>query len=470
MKKNILLLSIALCLAQSIDSKEERWNWKKGEEKKWDDLNDLQFPSNFLWGCADSAWQTEGAETVDGKLVENSWTEYERSVDAQGQKLHKKECVDRGCHRWTRYEEDVALLPQIGMNAYRFSVEWSKIEPEEGVFDERAMQHYVDMVDEMIAQGITPVITLFHHTYPLWFAHKDGFEKKSNLHCFTEYAMHVFKHLHNKVRYWIIFNEPVGYAMEGYFRGNYPPRKKSLRLAGKVARNQLRTHVETAKLFKAVDNTVQVGIAHIINPLDVYHSWNPMERAVVRYFNYIVNDLTIDYFKTGKFNWGYLVTDNQPDAPNSLDFIGVNYYTHTTIKQTSPFNMIPMPRPEEKIIEAVPGRWKVMYPEGLYRAIKKVSVLKKPIFITENGCSSENLQIRDEYTKKHLYVISKAIKKGYDVRGYFYWTLVDSFCWRRGYGPKYGIFKVDRETQERTMRVGYDYLLAVVRRFCVRPF
>ncbi len=438
------------------------------EELRWDwntiNTTEVLFPPHFLWGCSDSALQTEGIITSNGRTIQNSWTEYElRNADL----IAPESRVGAACERWTRYKSDVQLLKNIGMNSYRFSIEWSKIEPQEGVFDHQAMQHYCQVVDELLGQHIVPIITLFHHIYPLWFLKKKGFEKRENINFFVRFSQYVFTHLHTKVPFWIILNEPVGYALEGYYRGNYPPGKTSLRLAGKVARNQLNAHVTVAKIFRGINRNVKIGIAHIIQPLDAYHTWNPLENIVAHTFDYIVNTLTIDFFKTGYFNWMYLVKDYNADAPGSLDFIGINYYSHTTIKQTNILSLKTEPRESETLIDQPsPGRAaKVMYPEGLYRAIQMAAVLNVPMYITENGCSTENVQIKDEYIKKHLYVISRALQEGYDVRGYFFWTLMDCFCWRKGYRDKHGIYAVNFATQERTLRTNCDYLLAMIKKF-----
>lgn len=439
-------------------SHELRWDWNTIN------LIDIHFPPTFLWGCADSALQTEGIVTAGNKTIHNSWTEYElnnaSTIPAQSR-------VGVACERWTRYKSDIQLLKNIGMNSYRFSIEWSKIEPQEGVFDQEAMQHYCDLVQELVDNNIRPVPTLFHHTYPLWFSNKKGFEKKENMFFFTRFATYVFKYLNTKAAMWITFNEPIGYALEAYYRGNYPPAKRSLRLAGKVARNMLNTHVMVAKSLKTINPEVQIGIAHIMQPLDPYHSWNLFERLAARTFHYVVNNLTIDFFKTGIFNWLYLVRDTNSQAPNSLDFIGINYYSHTLIKQSKTLGLKPSARISEKIIDQPsPGRaGKAMYPEGLYRSIKRAGQLKIPIYITENGCSTENAALKDEYIKKHLYVLSKALKEGYNIRGYFFWTLMDSFCWRKGYRDKHGIYAVNFTTQERSLRTSANYLLETIKKF-----
>jgi beta-glucosidase len=451
----IFLYSFLYALPFATNAREINWDWSMINP------NNIWFPKNFLWGCVDSALQTEGIVTAGGKTIKNSWTEFEKT-------LYPDRGVGVACERWTRYKEDFALLKDIGMNAYRFSVDWSKIEPQQGVFDQEAMQHYIDVVDELLSRGITPMLCVFHHACPLWFMQKKGFEKKDNIKYFVEYATYLFRHLHNKVKFWIIFNEPVAYAFEGYFRGKYPPGKNSLSLAGKVILNQLNAHVETALEYRNIDRKAKIGIAHFCHPLDAYGRWNLFEKAVCKWFSRLLNDTTIEFFKTGKFRWTPpWVRGTNKKAPETLDFFGVNYYTHTTIKQTGLLSMEAAIRPEDKVVDKSERaeRSKVMYPEGMYRSIVRASKLNIPIYITENGAATSDLVLKDEYIRKHLYVVSRAISEGYDVRGYFFWTLTDCFSWNKGYENKHGIFAVDFETQERTFRPATQYLVDTVKRF-----
>lgn len=429
----------------------------------WSEINptNISFPRNFLWGCVDSALQTEGVITAGGKTVKNSWTEFEPT-------LRRSRGVGCACERWTRYKEDFALLQDIGMNAYRFSIDWSKIEPNEGIFDQEAMQHYIDVVDELLELGITPVICVFHHVSPLWFMGKGGFEHKRNIRYFERFATYVFRHLHAKVKFWIIFNEVVAYAFEGYFRGKYPPGKNDLALAGKVVFNQLNAHVQTALRFRAIDRNAKIGIADFCHPLDAYNPWNPLAVAVCKWFSGLINETTINFFKTGKFRWTPpWVRGTNKKAPGTLDFFGVNYYTHTTVKQTGLLSMEAAIRPGDKVVDRSERdeRSKVMYPEGLYRSIMRASKLGIPIYITENGAATNDPVLKEEYIKKHLYAVSRALADGYDVRGYFFWTLTDCFSWNKGYENKHGIFEVNFETQERSFRQSAQYLVDTVKRF-----
>lgn len=457
MKQCHFFMLISTCAAPyTLHSKEINWDWSSL------DVDQIEFPQSFLWGCADSALQTEGVVTAGNKTVENSWTDFEKSA-------HLKVHVGNACERWTRYKDDFKLLAQTGMNAYRFSVDWSKIEPEEGIFDEEAMNHYIAVVDELLSHHITPMLTLFHHVTPRWFMKKDGFEFEENIFYFVRFARYVFARLHTKVPFWIIFNEPVANAFEGYFRGQYPPGKKSLRLAGYVVWHQLSAHVQVAQEFRSIDPTAKIGIAHMCHPIDSYSPYNPFEKTVTKLFSHLMNETTIKFFKTGTFRWiqPWALGKNRL-APQSLDFVGVNYYTHTTIKQVNLLKMEAKVRPTEKLVDTAMGneeRAKVMYPEGLYRSIKRVAQLGIPIYITENGAATEDAALKEEYLRKHLYVVSRALQEGYDIRGYFYWALTDCFSWNKGYKNKHGIYAVNFETQERTLRPAALYLLDVIKRF-----
>lgn len=457
MKKTAIFF-IFLCLVyleKYACAREIHWDWSKIDSEH------IWFPMNFTWGCADSAIQTEGLVTAHGKMAKNSWSDLEEMDN-------RKVRVGAACERWTRFREDFKLIKQVGMNAHRFSVDWSKLEPEEGKFDEGAFQHYQEVIDCLLELKLEPFLTLFHHIAPTWFMEKGGFEFPENNVYFVRFAIKVFERFHEKVRYWIIFNEPVAYAFEAYFRERYPPRKRSLGLAGKVTLNQLNAHVEVAKEFRKIDKKARIGIAHMSHPIDGYSRWNPFEKSITKLFSALMNESTIQFFKTGRFRWVYpWASGINSEAPGTLDFFGINYYTHTTIKQISWNKLIPCTRPDEIIIDDCgnPERCKVMYPEGLYRSIKRASKLGLPIYITENGVAMEDPAIKDEYIKKHLYVVSRCLAEGFDIRGYFFWAITDCFSWNKGFENKHGIFAVNFETQERTYRPACDYLINTINKF-----
>ncbi len=420
-----------------------QWDWSKI------DVHEVQFAPSFGWGAATSSYQIEGDQTANGKKIKSSWTESAHAPKAGIAAGH-----------WDRFREDVQLIKQAGLTEYRFSIKWSAVEPERGVFDEDAMQHYVDLVDELNANGITPFVMLFHHEWPIWFGNLGDFQKKENGTYFTQYADYVFRKLRGKVRMWMTFNEPSGYSLEAYFTGKYPPYKKSLKTAGKALKNMLDAHATIYHHFKQIDPLCQVGLAHMFVPLDPYPTSNPFKKLFNGFacssFGDMQNNVVLDYLRTGKFEWGFRlygrVTGRNRFAKGAIDFVGVNYYSNVMLDGTSR--------------KSLPGRatsdnGKGVYPEGLWRSIE-LCAQKLPgvaMWIGENGICDASDTKREDYFKTHLWVVWYAKQCGHDIRGYHVWTLMDSFNWHTGFANKYGIYKVDFETYERTMRDGAKCLV-----------
>ena len=425
------------------------WNWSAVNLSDPDFLQKLTFPKKFIFGVADSAYQTEGAEGPHGKLYDNSWTRFEKErnlIPAQ-----------KGCQRWTRFKEDIELIKKSGFKIYRFSVEWSKIEPQPGMFNQEAIDHYKDVCKELIKQKIIPVVCLFHHTWPCWFGDLDAFEKNQNNSYFIRYGTFVLRELAPYVTTWMTFNEPEGYAMQAYYRGHYPPAKKDMRLAGKALKHMMQCHVELYQNAKKQNKKNSVGFAKIMQPVEPYSWYNPLEVLASSVANYLMDDCLLNFFTTGIFNWSTVginkVYYEDLRAKKSLDFLGVNYYTHTRLKNFSP---------KSKIHEVMSEDGKAVHPEGIYNALKKCSKLNVPLYVAENGVSDSKDILKEDYIKRHLCVISKACKDGIDVRGYFYWTLMDNFEWLQAYNQCYGLYRVDRITQKRTLRDGAKKFIAYI--------
>lgn len=424
-------------------NQELRWDWNSinlQDETFW---KSLTFPKNFLWGTATSAKQIEGTQTADNKFVENNWT-----IDSRGQQYKN----NVGNDHWNRYKEDVSLIKNLGMNAYRFSIAWEKIEPQEGIFDQQAMDHYEDLCVELKKRGIEPWVCLFHFTTPVWFTKQGGFKNKENIQYFVRFCNYIFDALHTTVTYWATSNEPVAFAMEGYFRGTYPPGEKSLKSAGTVLCNLLNAHVEFYHYAKQHDPHAQIGLIHMFHPIDPYNSYNPLEQLTSKLANYLIHDTVLNFFKTGTFDWLYLVRDKNSLAPSSLDFIGVNYYCHELV-QISPFKGIHLLKARESE-QTAPDNGKSIYPEGLYRSIQKAATLQLPIYITENGVADTTDMVRNDFIKKHLFAVNKALQDGYDIRGYFWWALMDTLGWKKDYHSAYGLYALDPETKNRVLREG----------------
>ncbi len=414
------------------------WDWSKI------DVNDVQFPKQFGWGAATSAFQIEGDQTAKGKKIKNSWTESERAPKAGIAAGH-----------WDRFREDVQLIKQAGLTEYRFSIKWSAVEPEQGVFDADAMQHYVDLVDELNANGIKPFVMLFHHAWPAWFGELGDFQKPENSAYFIEFADYVFNALKGKVRMWMTFNEPAGYCLSAYFMGDYPPYVKNLKTTGTALKAMIDTHAVIYHRFKRADPKCQVGLAKMFVPLDPYPSSNPAKKLLSTFicfqFGGMQNNVVLDYLNTGIFDWGFplygRVTGENREVKGAIDFIGVNYYSNVMIDGTKRTTV------HGRVIS---DAGKAVYAEGLMRSIELCAERLPGVamWIGENGIADAGDQKREDYFKKHLWVVSYALKKGYDIRGYHVWTLLDSFNWKTGFMEKYGMYEVDFDTLERALRPG----------------
>ncbi len=428
----------------------------------WDAINtsSLAFPAGFMMGTCTAEYQVSGSF----QCPNTNWAEHElKKTLLGGSTIQNSDRSGKACEHWNRYKQDIALMKELGVTAYRFSVEWSRIEPREGIFDRSAIEHYHNVCDSLIEAGITPVITLHHFTNPLWFERKGAFEKEENIAYFVRYAKKVFNELGSKVPLWCTINEPGMYAFMGYIKGDFPPAEKmSFKKAGMVTKHLLQAHVRAYKALKALPNgqKAQIGLVHSLTQFEPYHEGVGPEHALCYYLNQYMHRAILQFLVTGKFQLNTItssVTYEDPNAPSMLDFIGLNYYSHVLVNLLSLPPQIPAYRPGDIPTDMPYG----LYAEGLYQAIQEVAAIGVPIYITENGIADKTDDRRELYIKRYLYALSQAINDGYDVRGYFYWSLMDNFEWSFGYSMKFGLYEVNFKTQERTLRKGSGYFKEV---------
>jgi beta-glucosidase len=410
------------------------------------------FPSDFLWGTAASAHQ------VEGDCTNNNWTYFEGLNDPSGRpRIRHGHRAGKTCEQWTRFREDIALMRSFGLNAYRFSVEWSKIEPEEGRFNEAALAHYEEMVDALLAAGVEPVITLHHFTDPIWFSDAGGFLREDSPEILCRFAQKVFDRLAPRVRIWCTVNEPAVYAVSGYITGEFPPAVRNPSQAARVLANLLRAHALIYSTCKEQHADTQIGLPTNVFFYEPAARWNPLDRIAAYCADRNFNHGILDYLLTGRFSLsipGVVRLDVNHGMQESFDFIGVNYYTrfHLRFNPWSTDKVIPVSRmPLERLTDM---GWEI-YPEGILRALRLVaSYTRKPILITENGIADDSDTKRSQYITEHLCRVKDARGEGIDVRGYFFWTLLDNFEWAHGYTKRFGLYHVDFATQERSLRAG----------------
>jgi beta-glucosidase len=412
----------------------------------------LRFAQDFLWGACTSAYQ------VEGNCANTNWAEFEQGTDPSGRpRIAGGQRCGMAADHWNRYKEDIQLLKAMDLNAYRFSIEWSKVEPEEGMFSDSVLHHYEQVVDELRANNIEPLVTLHHFSNPLWFEHKGGFERDDSPDLFARYAEKVAQRLGPKVRLWGTVNEPNVYAIEGYFDGTFPPALHDPMKAMHVFRNLLRVHTTSYQVIKRVVPQAKVGLIANIFVFDPPERWNLLDAMLAHYLNKAFNISVIDYLNTGVFDFsipGMGSEHYETGLAGAFDFIGLNYYTRLQY-HLQPFSLEKMVPAQSLPREELTDKGWEIYREGLYRALKMISDrTSKPIYITENGIADDSDTKRAQFIEDHIYVTNRAVHDGMQIKGYFYWSLIDNFEWQDGFGVRFGLYAVDYATQKRTLRPG----------------
>ena len=389
----------------------------------------LKFPEGFLFGTATSAHQVEGENRW------NDWWYYEEI----GRLPHKS---GRACNSWEMYGRDVDLRAGLGYGADRFAIEWSRIFPEEGKPNEGALMHYQRMIDLLNERGITPMLTLHHFTLPMWFAAKGGFERKENLEYWGRYVELIAETLEG-VKLVATFNEPMVYVVASYVDGTWPPFTKNPLKAEKVAANLIRAH---AMAYEALHGRFRVGIVKN-RPYFVPASESERDRKAAEEVDHTFNRAIIDGILTGRFK-GFLRSFDVPVS--GLDWLGMNYYNIMRVRAVrNPFRRF-------VVEDADVGRktdmgWSV-YPRGIYEGLRAFSEYGLPIYVTENGIATLDDEWRVEFIVRHLQYVHRALEEGVDVRGYFYWSLLDNYEWAEGFRPRFGLIEVNYDTFERRPR------------------
>ncbi len=402
--------------------------------------NDHVFPKHFFWGASTAAHQVEGglenqwsvwelahakelAQTAHQRL---SWLPNWQEIKPQAEKPENY-VSGRGVEHYKHFKEDFGLLQQLNMNSFRFGIEWSRLEPEEGSWDETALSHYKKYIQELRARDIEPFVNLWHWTVPTWFADKGGFKNKANLKYFLNFVQRVSDELLEDVNYIITLNEPNVFASFGYLTGEWPPQEKNLVNFLRVYWNLTRAHKQAYKILKERKPSLHIGVATQLANIQAKRPHNVFDGLSTKWMRFF-------------WNWWFL---NR--IRNQQDFVGFNYYF--TDYYTG---MLKRQNPKVPLNDL---GW-YMEPEGLYPLLLRTWVrFKKPIFVTENGVADADDEYRRWWIEETIVAMEKAISEGVDLRGYFHWSLLDNFEWKYGWWPKFGLVEVDRQHgMKRTIR------------------
>ena len=380
-------------------------------------LPDFKFPENFLWGSATAGHQIEGDNIHSSNYhQEQDWPEAARSGKA--------------CNGYELYRDDVKLIASLGHQVYRFSLEWARIEPEQGVWNQIAIDHYLDEMVLLKKHGIKVYLTLIHFTTPQWFHQLGGFSKKENIGYFERFVEKVAPVYAPYVDAWFVMNE--------WFSALYDPV---------AAFNNIRAHGRAYRILKNFSDA-PVSSAHMALEMYPNRYFDEFDQITAQMKNWAVNGVIRHAVKTGELVAPGVDAEDCPEIKGAMDLWALNIYTRELVDARRP--KVAAPRFPHKKLRMIDMDFYLeeMYPEGTTAMIEYFRD-DRPVMITENGCSCNDDRFRIVYLSLYLSAIHEAIQRGCDVRGYLYWSLMDNYEWN-SFLPRFGMVSVDFDTFERT--------------------
>lgn len=413
------------------------------------------FPKDFLWGASTashqvegdtynqwSVWELENAKRLATTAKERlSWLPRWDEIEPFATDPENYISGD-GVEHYTRYKEDFKLAKKLNLNSFRFGIEWSRLEPQDGVWDQEAWDHYKEYIIELVNMDIEPILNIWHWTMPKWFTDKGGFQKRSNLDYFERFVKKLCQELPmQKIRYVITLNEPNVYSSFGYITGEWVPNKRNFYKFYIVYKNLMRAHKRAYRALKDSNSQLQVGIAAQLANIQPKRPQNFFDNLATHWMRYF-------------WNWWFINKVNKYQ-----DFVGFNYY-FTDYYRWGDFRHV---RKGKYFYTVNPNEPKndlgwYMEPEGLYPLIVRVwAHYKKPIMITENGLADMDDKHRKWWIEETIVAMERAISEDINLIGYMHWSLLDNFEWAFGWWPKFGLVEVDRETMMRTIRPSAKY-------------
>lgn len=412
-------------------------------------MTHFRLREGMVLGVAAAATQIEGGEQ------DNSWHDW-----AQRGKIKDGTSPSRADDHYERWREDALLMKEMGICAYRLSLEWSRIEPENGQFDDAALQHYRDELVLLRGLGIMPLLTLHHFTNPMWFERLGAFSKVGNIDIFLRYAERVIRSLGDLVDEYVTINEPNVYAVFGYFFGSWPPGRKSLPATFKVLSHLAACHIRTYELIHKIRRELgysltRVGFAHHVRIFDPWNPNNPLHRFSARLAGRCFQDIVAEAFFAGRYHWPLIrCLDIVPGS--YCDFIGINYYSRSLVSCLT-----------ERVASGLPVNdlgWEI-YPEGLIRCARSLhESYGLPVYITENGTCDEKDDFRSRFICEHIQALCES---GLPVERYYHWCFCDNFEWLDGESTRFGLVHVDFATQQRTIKNSGRFYAAIIADGCV---
>jgi beta-galactosidase len=446
-------------------------------------------PGSFVFGVATAAYQIEGAVTEDGR-GQSIWDIFSHLPG----RVHQGETGDVACDHYHRYGEDVALMRDLGVDTYRFSIAWPRVLPTgAGSVNPAGLDFYSRLVDALLEAGIEPAATLYHWDLPQALEDLGGWRSRDTAHRFADYAAIVAGHLGDRVHQWITLNEPWCSSMLGYATGRHAPGAREGEGALAAAHHLLLGHGLVVPILRDPDPSAQVGITLNMQPVSAV-SDEPGDLAAADRHLMHSNLLFTDPVLVGRYpelarsvyapitDFGFLRDGDLETISAQLDFLGVNYYFPSHVRAADYVEADPVRRTAddlgvEPVISETEERTTMGWPveaEGLTRLLtwlQSTYPSLPPVYITENGRACDDVvtpdgnvhdSLRSDYVRDHLAAVEKAMAQGVDVRGYFYWSLMDNFEWAEGYSKRFGLTYVDYATQQRIPKDSFAWFRDLV--------
>lgn len=408
----------------------------------------LSFPPGFVWGTSTAAHQ------VEGRNFNNDWWQWEQMPGS----IRNGDSARVACD-WSggRYEKDFDRARDLGTKAHRLSIEWSRLEPREGEWDAGAVDFYRRMLQGLRSRGIEPFVTLLHFTHPIWFMNRGGWLDDSSPNLFRSFVARAVRAFDDLATFWVTINEPNLYMVLNYVLKGRPPGDGNILQALHVARNLIRAHALAYHAIHEVQPSAMVGMAHHWRWMTPANAASPLDRVSARLSDHLTNRMFVRAISDGVLPIPIGRGQSLPEAKNSFDYFALNYYFEDRlafdVRQPNTLfaGLTPVTWLEGSEFESFgyAAHWS---PASLYHLLKEISKFDRPIYITENGVFDIGDDVQSKYLVQHLVSLHRAIQDGVDVRGYFWWSLIDNFEWEDGYWLRFGLYHVDFDTQVRTAR------------------
>jgi beta-glucosidase len=406
----------------------------------------VSFPDNFLWGVSTSSHQFEGGNTL------NQWYDWERAG-----RIRSGTLSGEACDWWRDAERDLDLCSQLGLNAIRISLEWSRIEPAYAHWSDAAVLRYREIIGQARRRGMRVFVSLHHFTHPRWFEARGGFLDAQAPKLFRHYAKRAARSLADLVTDWVTFNEPNVYAAFGYVFGEFPPgRMNELNSALSVFSGMMRSHAAAYDVIHREQPGANVGLAVNYVVFEPARD-NILDRQLAAAYDTLFNRSTLSYLQGEPLPLPFaLMAPSVPDCAHKIDFIGLNVYNRLHVRAPLGGNFsqggLHVPRHLPQGDRGVAAPYGEAYPKVVSAAIQTYAALGCPMYVMENGVPDRADRIRPWLLVSSLKELRHMWQQGYDVRGYFHWSLVDNFEWSEGWHLRFGLYELDRATGQRHPR------------------